>query len=108
MVKDLSNHCACTQQVDELKVFLKNEDYDTDSVKNDTQNMKKSNLSHILSGSEALNCLIDFLEAESGLIVTFHVSSDFSSCLFYDSSRDHFRSWLYILLLGLLQENAYI
>ena len=67
MFKYLSKHCESIQQVDKLSRFLTEQDFDTESVKMDTQNMVQSNLYGISFASHESKAMTDFLASEAGM-----------------------------------------
>ena len=67
MFKYLYKYCKWAQQVYTLRTFVMNEDFDTDSIKLDTENIEKSNLPRTVSDSDVLTTMNRFWEAESGI-----------------------------------------
>ena len=72
MLEHLSKYCKSKEQVDKITEFIVNQEFDTDSAKLDTQNREESNLVDILSSSQAIKTMIDFLNNDSGLR-SFHI-----------------------------------
>ena len=104
MFKYLSKHCTSTKQVVKLQKFIGDEEFDTDSVKMDAQNFESSNLSLILPESQELKNLNKFLKADSGLyLFEIHLFCCLT-CYYCNRAFCHVCHWLYILLLGSLQE----